>query len=109
MLVPLFQMVLNLTNELRQAREEIASLKGELNAQRTQQPAAVTTLDNDFPALPVPASEFQSAPWHQQPPSALSFAEAAAKNREKREAVAVRFFQAPSASLCSYQGSHPPR
>lgn len=91
----LFQMLMTLTTELKQARTEIANLKEQLNVQLQNQPPPVSpiTLEDDFPAIPV--SKYQSAPWH-QPQKVLSLEQTASKNQEKREATAVRFFQTPS-------------
>ena len=96
-MLTLFQMILALTTELRQACQDLVDLQKQLKERpRTQSPAPTTIGDAAFPALP--AVETLPAPSLPTPQPKLSYAQVASTNREKRKAIAARFFQAPSAN-----------
>ena len=92
----LFQMILALTTELQQARQDLVDLQKQLKERPRTQSSAPTIGDAAFPALS--AVETLPAPSLPTPQPNLSYAQEASTNREKRKAIAARFFQAPSAN-----------
>lgn len=97
----LFNMIAQLTTQMQQQQNLIVQLTEELH-QLKQAPPTVPATNNlpinaetEFPPLPSAPSKYSSAPWH-QPQRGPSLAQIVSKNREKREATAARFFQAPS-------------